>query len=249
VRELVFANDIATAIPSRTGDFTISGVWEKAAPGPLTAPQPSISAAGRKLFEALENSRNALFREVEKVEDELRSVRLDHAGALEAVYGLCAERADARTEIDLLSKELASALQTVHVREAEQALLRERGDELVVELETIGARLVELETARTDLVRELEATRAASTRELDAMLATSTRELETMRATSAREMEATRAASARELEATRVELEQVEAELARVKQQVMDLAPFANRAGRTQAAILRLLRRAHLLGG
>jgi predicted O-methyltransferase YrrM len=205
VRELALARDIAAAIPDRAGGITLSSVWERAAAGPPDAPPLPISVTGKRLFEALASTRTALFEKMEEVEAELRAVRLDHAGALEAVYGLCAERADARTEIDRLSKELAGALRAVDVREAEQTLLRDRADELVVELQTARARLADLETARAGVTGELEAARA--------------------------------------------ELQQARADLARTQQQVMDLAPFANRAGRTQAAILRLLRRAHLFKG
>jgi hypothetical protein len=101
---------------------------------------------------------------------------------------LCAERADARVEIDRVVKELGDALQTVGVREAEQTALRERADELVVALESMRAYLGSV------------------------------------------------------AEAAAAERERVEVELARLRQQVMELSPFANRAGRTQAKILRLLR-------
>src|SRR5829696_5624352 len=177
LRELVFANEMAIAIPSRTGDFAMAGVWKKATAGPPGAPQPPLSAEGKKLFAALESGRKAVFAEVERADEDLRRIRLDHAAALEAVHALCAERAEARAEIDRVARELAGALETVRVREAEQTALRERADELVIDLES-----------------------------------------------------------------TRAELERVEAESAHLRQQVMELAPFANRAGRTQAKILRLLR-------
>jgi len=137
----------------------------------------ALSAEGRKLFAALETGRKAVFAEIERADEDLRRIRLDHAAALDAVHGLCAERAEARAEIDRVAKELGGALETVRVREAEQTALRERADELVIDLES-----------------------------------------------------------------TRAELERVEAESAHLRQQVMELAPFANRAGRTQAKILRLLR-------
>src|SRR5829696_3164094 len=42
LRELVFANEIAAAIPSRTGDFAMAAVWKKATAGPPGAPQPPL---------------------------------------------------------------------------------------------------------------------------------------------------------------------------------------------------------------
>jgi len=187
LRELVFATEMATAIPSRTGDFAMAAVWKKAAAGPPGAPQPPLSAETKKLFAALESGRKAVFAEIERADEDLRRIRLDHAAALDAVHALCAERADARVEIDRVARELGGALDTVRVREAEQTALRERADELVVALESMRAYLGSV------------------------------------------------------AEAAAAERERVEVELARLRQQVMELSPFANRAGRTQAKILRLL--------
>src|SRR5215204_2996040 len=50
LRELVFANEMAAAIPSRTGDFAMAAVWKKATAGPPGAPQPPLSAETKKLF-------------------------------------------------------------------------------------------------------------------------------------------------------------------------------------------------------
>jgi predicted O-methyltransferase YrrM len=167
IRELALARLVAQMMPLRSGlpaDF-----WEGKVAAPADMAPPYLSATGRELFEELENCWTAMWDTIGKTENEVSRVNLDYVGALQSVYQLNLELADARSEI-------ARILQTLSEREAEHA--------------------------RTLSERETEHARTLSERE---------------------------------------------AEHARMRAEIIRLAPFANRAGRSQAEILRWLRAHKLL--
>jgi chromosome segregation ATPase len=85
---------------------------------------PYLSATGRELFEELENCWNAIWQTVSNTENEVSRVNLDYVGALQSVYRLTLELADARSELADAKSELANTRSELAEREAEHARMR-----------------------------------------------------------------------------------------------------------------------------
>src|SRR5215207_1323093 len=129
LRELVFANEMAAAIPSRTGDFAMAAVWKKATAGPPGAPQPPYrpkAGSSSRRWKPAARRCSPRSNEPTRTFAGLAWITPPHSTPCTA----CAPSGRRHGPRSIASLRSSAAPWRLSASEAEQTALRERADEL-----------------------------------------------------------------------------------------------------------------------